>query len=61
MIGQNIIPESYQPIADQLPEERLREFLDGLERAHLQQVAQMPEHAEFIAKFAPVKRELIPA
>jgi tryptophan halogenase len=61
MIGQNIIPESYQPIADQLPEERLREFLDGLERAHLQQVAQMSEHAEFIAKFAPVKRELIPA
>jgi tryptophan 7-halogenase len=30
MIGQNIIPQSYHPIADQLPEPRLREFLDGL-------------------------------
>ena len=61
MIGQNIIPEAYHPIADQLPEPRLKEFLDGLERAHLQQVARMPDHGEYVAKFAPVKRELIPA
>jgi tryptophan halogenase len=61
MIGQNIIPQSYHPIADQLPEPRLREFLDGLERAHMQQVARMPEHGEFVAKFAPVNRELVPA
>jgi tryptophan halogenase len=61
MIGQNIVPESYHPIADQLPEPRLREFLDGLERAHLQQVAQMSDHGEFVAKFGAVKRELIPA
>jgi tryptophan 7-halogenase len=61
MIGQGIIPESYHPLADQLPEARLKEFLDGLERAHLQQVAKMPDHAEFVAKFGPVRRELIPA
>jgi tryptophan halogenase len=61
MIGQNIIPKTYHPIADQLPEERLREFLDGLERSHMQQVSRMPEHGEFVAKFGPVKRELIPA
>ena len=30
MIGQNLIPESWNPIADQLPEPRLREFLEGL-------------------------------
>ena len=61
MIGQNIIPETYHPIADQLPEPRLKEFLDGLERAHLQQVARMPDHGEFVARFAPVTQELIPA
>jgi tryptophan halogenase len=61
MIGQNIIPESYHPIADLLPEPRLREFLDGLERAHLQQVANMPDHGEFVAKFGPMKRETINA
>lgn len=61
MIGQNIIPETYHPIADQLSEPRLQEFLDGLERAHLEQVARMPDHGDFVAKFAPVNRELIPA
>jgi tryptophan halogenase len=61
MIGQNIIPETYHPIADQLPEDRLCEFLDGLERSHMQQVARMPEHGEFVARFGPVKRELVPA
>jgi tryptophan halogenase len=58
MIGQNIIPETYHPIADQLPEPRLKEFLEGLERAHLEQVRRMPEHGAFIAKFAPMKQEM---
>jgi tryptophan halogenase len=61
MIGQNVIPESYHPIADLLPEARLREFLDGLERAHIDDVSRMPEHGAFVAKFGPVKRELVPA
>lgn len=61
MIGQNIIPETYHPIADLLPEPRLREFLDGLERAHLAEVSRMPDHGAFVAKFAPMKREMIRA
>jgi tryptophan halogenase len=61
MIGQNLIPESYNPIADQLPETRLREFLDGLERAHMTEVSRMPDHGAFVGKFAPVNRKLVPA
>jgi tryptophan halogenase len=61
MIGQNILPESWNPLADVLPEPALREFLEGVERAHLAEVSQMPDHGAFVAKFAPVKRELIPA
>jgi len=61
LIGQNIIPETYHPIADLLPEPRLKEFLDGLERSHFQEVSRWPEHGAFVAKFAPVQRELIPA
>jgi tryptophan halogenase len=60
MIGQNIIPESYHPIADLLPEPRLKEFLDGLERSHVAEVSRMPDHGAFVAKFGPVKRELVP-
>jgi tryptophan halogenase len=61
MIGQNIIPEDYHPLADQLPEERLKEFLDGLERSHMAEVARMPEHGAFVASFGPMKQELLPA
>jgi len=61
MIGQNIIPRSYHPVADILPEPRLKEFLDGLERSHLQQVQRMSDHAEFVAGFGPIKQELLPA
>ena len=61
MIGQNLIPQSYNPIADNLPEPRLREFLDGLEKAHIDEVSKWSDHGAFVSKFAPVKRELVPA
>jgi tryptophan 7-halogenase len=61
MIGQNLIPESYHPVADLLPEPRLREFLDGLERSHVSEVSQWTEHGAFVGRFAPVNRELVPA
>ena len=61
LIGQNVLPETYHPIADLLPEPRLREFLDGLERAHMADVARMPDHGAFVAKFAPMKAEKVPA
>jgi tryptophan halogenase len=61
MIGQNLMPESWNPIADQLPEPRLKEFLDGLERTHVEEVSSMPEHGAFVAGFGPVSRELVHA
>ena len=61
LIGQNLIPATYHPVADQLPEGRLREFLDGLEQAHIKEVSRMPDHGQFVAKFAPVKRDLVSA
>ena len=58
MIGQNFIPETYHPAADQLPDARLKEFLERLERSHLDQLSRMPDHGEFIARFAPMKQEM---
>ncbi|MFL6726170.1 MAG: tryptophan halogenase family protein [Sphingomicrobium sp.] len=60
-LGQNVIPQTYHPVADLLPESRLREFLEGLERSHVQEVSNWPEHGAFVAKFAPVNRDLVPA
>src|SRR6058998_3963352 len=59
LIGQNIIPETYHPIADLLPEPRLREFLDGLEQSHVSEVSRWEDHGAFVAKFAPVNRQLV--
>ena len=61
MIGQNLMPQSYHPIADSLSEPRLKEFLDGLERAHMAEVSRWPDHGAFVANFAPVNRELVSA
>jgi tryptophan halogenase len=61
LIGQNIIPEAYHPIADLLPEPRLKEFLDGLERSHVGEVSRWSDHGAFVGKFAPVKRDLVAA
>jgi tryptophan 7-halogenase len=57
LIGQNVMPESYHPIADLLSEPRLREFLEGLEKAHIADVSRMPDHGAFVAKFGPMKQE----
>jgi len=61
MLGQNVMPESYHPIADLLPEPRLREFLEGLEKSHVGEVSRWPDHGAFVGKFAPVRQELVPA
>jgi tryptophan halogenase len=61
MIGQNLDPQSWNPVADQLPEARLREFLESTERSHVEEVSRMPEHGAFLQKFGPVNRELVPA
>jgi tryptophan halogenase len=60
-LGQNVNPETYHPVADLLPEARLKEFLDGLERSHVDEVSTWPDHGAFVAKFAPVRRDLVPA
>ena len=61
MIGQNILPERWHPIADQMEESRLREFLEITERAYVQDAARLPDHAAFVAKFAPMRREIAEA
>jgi tryptophan halogenase len=58
MIGHGIMPESWHPIANQLEEERLREFLDLTERAYAQDTARMPEHGAYVAKFGPMKQAM---
>ncbi|MEO7635656.1 MAG: tryptophan halogenase family protein [Sphingomicrobium sp.] len=61
LLGQNIMPQSYHPIADLLPEPRLREFLDGLERTHVEDVSRMLDHGAFVTQFGPMNQEMLTA
>ncbi|GAA3995464.1 tryptophan halogenase family protein [Sphingomonas humi] len=55
LIGQNIMPERWHPLANQVEEARLAEFFDLTEGAYIQEAARMPDHGQFVAHFAPMK------
>lgn len=56
LIGQNIIPEHWHPIADQVAEDRLQQFLTGLESALVRDAVRMPDHKTYVANFGPMPR-----
>jgi len=61
MIGQNVEPASWHPIADQVPPDKLRNFLDTIEKAYGVDAGRMPDHAAYLSRFAPMPKENIPA
>jgi tryptophan halogenase len=61
MVGQNIVPDQWHPIADQVAEDKLKLFLDAVEGSYVKDSARMPEHAAFLARFAPMANASIPA
>jgi len=51
--GQGVIPEAYDPLADRVPLDSLRELMRKRREGIQQVVAQLPSHAEFIARHCP--------
>ena len=50
-VGQGVEARGYNPIADTLTEEELRQLLDGTEFALIEEVKQMPRHLDFVQQF----------
>ena len=50
LIGQNIVPAYYHPLADAMPETQFKEFLGNIRILIGRAVAGMPAHAQFIAR-----------
>lgn len=50
LIGQDVEPEAWDPLADQLSDEQLRAFLDGVGKLVAQRVAALPAHKDFVAR-----------
>lgn len=52
MLGQNILPEVYEPILSGIPINEIQHSLDSMNRGMMQAVSRLPSHAEFIQKYA---------
>ena len=50
MVGQGIIPEDYDPMADQMDDAQLAEFLANLRTLLDRSVAGLPSHADYLAQ-----------
>jgi tryptophan 7-halogenase len=50
MLGQGILPESYDPIADCLDEGKVAAAMEHLRAGYLETAQRMPSHGEFIAQ-----------
>lgn len=50
LVGQGIVPDAWHPLADTMPAAQVAEFLDILPKLNAREVAQMPGHADFIAR-----------
>ncbi len=53
MLGQNIIPDGHDVVADALDDERVLAALRTLSGNYAEQAQRMPSHAEYIARFCP--------
>jgi tryptophan halogenase len=50
MLGQNILPDDYEPVVDGLDENKVAQALDHLRRVYLDTADRMPLHGDFIAQ-----------
>jgi tryptophan 7-halogenase len=53
MVGQGIMPQGNHPIANAVAEIDLAEYMETLELLNRREVAQMPLHADFVARHCP--------
>ncbi|MEJ5999384.1 tryptophan halogenase family protein [Paucibacter soli] len=50
MLGQRIMPKGYHPIVDEMPEDRLIEFVEGTRKTLAQAVSAMPAHQQWLER-----------
>jgi tryptophan halogenase len=55
MLGQGIVPRSYHPMVDQVPDEDAYRFVDSVGRTVADCVEAMPSHQAFIDRFCAVE------
>ncbi|MEM7664885.1 MAG: tryptophan halogenase family protein [Pseudomonadota bacterium] len=61
MLGQGVLPQSYDPMADQLTDTQLSEFLGNLRQLIERAVGRLPTHEDYIAKHCAAPDEAMVA
>jgi tryptophan 7-halogenase len=51
MLGQGIVPQSYHPMVDEMPEDRLLELVEGMRISLAHAADSMPTHEEWINRY----------
>ncbi len=59
LLGQNIKPESYHPIADQLTDQQVQKYLSDLKTIFTNHASKIPSHQAFIGEYCPAKKSSI--
>jgi tryptophan halogenase len=57
MLGQHILPRSYHPAVDLIPERELNELVGGVRKVIASCVEVMPMHAQFLARYGEAARQ----
>jgi tryptophan 7-halogenase len=57
MLGQHIVPRSYHPAVDEMPEDELVKFAESVRQVIANCVNAMPMHSQFIARFCQAAEE----
>ena len=55
LLGQHVVPRSYHPVVDLLPDKELEEFVASIKNVIAACVAAMPMHAQFIARYCAAR------
>lgn len=55
MIGQNILPDDHDPVADCLPLDQVRATLADMRHVYGEAARRMPPHAAYLEKFCPAR------
>lgn len=50
MLGQNLLPKDYHPLAERLPKDKLQGFMESLESIAVGTASKMPTHTNYIQK-----------
>ncbi|MEM8615965.1 MAG: tryptophan halogenase family protein [Pseudomonadota bacterium] len=59
LLGQNIVPDSYNPLADELSDAQLTDFLRSLKTVVAREVARLPSHDRYVRQVAGAMPETL--